>query len=237
MPVTLSTRPMYIVVLRVVILNCTAKRVHHCHGLLLYPWTLFLADEYTIDLNKNSEELSCDSSSGGTFFYGPVRLPSGAEITKLEYFGRDATAAGGNIASLRRACQASNIADPEVDLLTPEIGTNVAFDAGNFYAEANLVETVDNRNCAYHVGVQFTGGCQFGFICIYKVRVQWQRQISPPPALATFIDVPVGHPFFQDIEAMVASGITGDIGGGLYGPDQTLTRGQMAAFLSRALGL
>jgi len=200
------------------------------------PGPLFLADEQTIDLDKNSTELSCSSLSGGAFFYAPVRLPSGVKITKLEYFGRDSIASHGNIASLRRACQTTNVADPELDLLSPEIGSTVAFDAGNFYASSDLVETVDNRNCAYHVGVQFVGGCS-GFIRLYKVRIQWQRQISAAPAVATFTDVPTSHPFFQSIEAMVAAGITGGIGGGQYGPDQTLTRGQMAAFLSRALGL
>jgi len=56
-------------------------------------------------------------------------------------------------------------------------------------------------------------------------------------AQATFNDVLTSHPFFQEIEAMVASGITGGCGGGNYCPDNPLTRGQMAAFLARALGL
>ena len=33
-------------------------------------------------------------------------------------------------------------------------------------------------------------------------------EVSPPPAVATFNDVPVSHPQFQFIEALAASGIT-----------------------------
>jgi hypothetical protein len=49
--------------------------------------------------------------------------------------------------------------------------------------------------------------------------------------------VPTTHPFFQFVEALVASGITAGCGGGNYCPDAALTRGQMAVFLSKALGL
>jgi hypothetical protein len=38
-------------------------------------------------------------------------------------------------------------------------------------------------------------------------------------------------------EALLAAGITGGCGGGAYCPDSPVTRGQMAVFLSRALGL
>ena len=69
------------------------------------------------------------------------------------------------------------------------------------------------------------------------VEVRWRRTVSDPPAAATFGDVPSSHPFFQFIEALGSSGITGGCGGGNYCPDSPLTRGQMAVFLSKALGL
>ena len=63
--------------------------------------------------------------------------------------------------------------------------------------------------------------------------------VSPAPAQATFNDVPTNHPFFQFIEALKASGITGGCQASppLYCPDAPLTRGQMAVFLAKALGL
>jgi S-layer homology domain len=68
-------------------------------------------------------------------------------------------------------------------------------------------------------------------------RVLFRRQVSPAPAAASFGDVPSSHPFFQYVEALAASGITAGCGGGNYCPDTPLTRGQMAVFLAKALGL
>jgi hypothetical protein len=70
-----------------------------------------------------------------------------------------------------------------------------------------------------------------------SVRLKWRRQVSPAPATATFNDVPTTHLFYQYIEALAASGITAGCGGGNYCPDAAVTRGQMAVFLSKALGL
>jgi hypothetical protein len=69
------------------------------------------------------------------------------------------------------------------------------------------------------------------------VRAAWNRQVSPAPGVATFTDVPTSHPQFQFIEALVAAGITAGCGGGNYCPTNPLTRGQMAVFLAKALGL
>ncbi len=69
------------------------------------------------------------------------------------------------------------------------------------------------------------------------VIVGYQLQVSPAPATATFNDVPTNHPYFQYIQALSASGITGGCGNGNYCPDNPVTRGQMAVFLAKALGL
>jgi hypothetical protein len=67
----------------------------------------------------------------------------------------------------------------------------------------------------------------------------WYRlQVSPAPATATFPnDVPTSHQLFRFVEALAASGVTGGCGAGSFCPDAPLTRGQMAVFLSAALGL
>ena len=64
-------------------------------------------------------------------------------------------------------------------------------------------------------------------------------QVSPAPGQPTFNDVPTNHPFFQWIEALSASGVTGGCNAAppLYCPDNFVTRGQMAVFLAKALGL
>jgi hypothetical protein len=76
-----------------------------------------------------------------------------------------------------------------------------------------------------------------GDIRLRSVRLVFRRQISPAPAVATFSDVPTNHPFFQFVEALSASGITAGCGAAIYCPDEPLTRGQMAVFLAKALGL
>lgn len=69
------------------------------------------------------------------------------------------------------------------------------------------------------------------------VAVAYQRQAAPAPTAASFSDVPTNHPFFNEVQQLSKSGITQGCGGGQYCPDQPVTRGQMAAFLTRALGL
>jgi S-layer homology domain len=69
------------------------------------------------------------------------------------------------------------------------------------------------------------------------MRVYYKLQVSPPPGTATFVDVPTTHLFFQYIEALAAAGITSGCGGGNFCPDAAVTRGQMAVFLAKALGL
>jgi hypothetical protein len=69
------------------------------------------------------------------------------------------------------------------------------------------------------------------------VNLYYRLQVSPAPPTSDFGDVPTSSPQFQFIEALYASGITVGCGGGNYCPNTPLTRGQMAVFLAKALGL
>jgi hypothetical protein len=51
-----------------------------------------------------------------------------------------------------------------------------------------------------------------------------------------FNDVPAGHPFYTEIGKLSARGVTLGCGAGTFCPDAPVTREQMAAFISRALG-
>ena len=96
-------------------------------------------------------------------------------------------------------------------------------------------ETIDNaaNNYDFHVIL----GIADINTRLQAVRAIYRLQVSPPPGVATFSDVPTSHPFFQFVEALVASGITVGCGSGLYCVDTPITRGEMAVFLSKALGL
>jgi hypothetical protein len=75
---------------------------------------------------------------------------------------------------------------------------------------------------------------------LVRVAVRCQRQVSMPPGMASFTDVPTTHPFYQFIEALAASGITAGCAGPptpQFCPDAPITRGEMAVFLAAALGL
>jgi hypothetical protein len=69
------------------------------------------------------------------------------------------------------------------------------------------------------------------------VDIWWHRQVSPAPGSASFGDVPTDHPYFRFIEALSDSGITVGCGSGDYCPSSFITRGEMAVFLAKALGL
>ena len=67
--------------------------------------------------------------------------------------------------------------------------------------------------------------------------IGYRLQIAEAPGTATFADVPTTHTYFRAIEALASSGITGGCGNGNFCPNKNVSRGEMAAFLARALGL
>ena len=67
--------------------------------------------------------------------------------------------------------------------------------------------------------------------------VVWRRTVSPGPAVASFIDVPTSNPQFRYVQAFVASGLATGCAPDRFCPDTPVSRGQLAVFLSVALGL
>jgi S-layer homology domain len=93
----------------------------------------------------------------------------------------------------------------------------------------------------FHNGV--TGGCAGGGYCptasvtraqmaVFLLKARWGSLFIPAPATGTaFPDVPAGNAFAPWIEELVREGITAGCGGGLYCPNNPVTRQQMAIFL------
>ena len=98
-------------------------------------------------------------------------------------------------------------------------------------------ELAFDKNLSYLAFVDVSGTTSSSAVRFGAVRVFYKLRVSPAPVTATFADVPATHPFFQFIEALAASGVTAGCGDGNFCPEAPLTRGQMAVFLSRALGL
>jgi hypothetical protein len=171
----------------------------------------------------------------GTCFYAVPRLPNGALLTGIEayfcntepnhnyllgielhsswYDGTNSSYLGAAVYSASSSgCGEFQIADL----------TSLNYQVNWYNNQLFLVGRIDKSD-----GSQALAG----------VNLYYRLQVSPAPVAAAFADVPTSHPFFQFVEALYASGITGGCGSGNYCPDAPLTRGQMAVFLAKALGL
>jgi S-layer homology domain len=177
-------------------------------------------------------------TGGQLYFDFPLSdLPAGALLVGLELEACDTSAVAGVHVSLLRH-QSPSGPGASVGGVVVDTGISAQPGCGFFGLWDNLQSAgsyVDNINSTYFL--RATLEASDDSTSLGAVRVFYALRVSPPPALATFTDVPVSHPFFQFIEALAASGITAGCGGGNFCPDAPLTRKQMAAFLSIALGL
>lgn len=175
--------------------------------------------------------------------WASVTLPGGAALDFLDLYYWKAFASGDVCADLIGYFGPNVNGDPPGtwNIATTCSGSN----AGTGYAPIPANATINNNvywdsNGANYVVVVRTVAPSSPYSLGFKaVDIWWHRQVSPAPAIATFNDVPTNHPFFQFVEALVASGITVGCQAAppLYCPDAPLTRKQMAAFLAKGLGL
>jgi len=178
-----------------------------------------------------------DAAAGGAYTYAKVDLPEGVSLGDFRSWAYDADPDRDVYFQFLETCLDYGYDDPVTTLVA---GNQTLGAIGNLPGTKSLGGlTVNNHRCVYSVAVQFAAS---GESCVVgrgirKFEITWHRQVSPAPAVATFADVPVDHQFFQFVEALAKSGITGGCGNGNYCPDAPLTRGQMAVFLAKGLGL
>jgi len=169
--------------------------------------------------------------TGGTapWFEASLSLPSGVKLTRLELYGCDTDPSNDLYAWIFVSSSSGvNVYGGQLTSGTPGCGW-FSYDL----TAANL--TVDNHLKGYSIEVRLSAansGNKFR-----EVNVYYRLQVSPPPGTPTFSDVPSSHPFYQYVEALAASGITTGCSATQFCPDAPLTRGQMAVFLAKALGL
>jgi hypothetical protein len=165
-------------------------------------------------------------------WWAPFRAPDGAQVGGLNIEACDFSPTGQLLFGLRKTRL-----DEGEDIL-PVGGTGVGAAMGCLYywLVFDSPITIDNSNNDYWLFVQWDGDYSVD-LRLTAIISGYMLQVSPDPGYATFNDVPIGHPLHQFVEALAYSGITAGCGTGNFCPDQPLTRGQMAVFLAKALGL
>lgn len=191
--------------------------------------------EYTQGSNSG---IQCASTSPEEFADAQISLPHGASLDGVRWWVNNSSADQDAVLFVFERCYPDfNSADVTTTQLASSTISASAGNATDFVSTGD--RRIDHTSCHYLARVRFTsalGSCDEQ-VELQKLRLQWFRDLGPAPATATFSDVSTGHPFFQHVENLVASGITAGCGGGNYCPGDPLTRGQMAVFLSKALGL
>ena len=178
------------------------------------------------------------SQGGPSHAHARIHAPEGASLGEFRFWANDNSSPDDLFFYVYETCQEYGYGDPIYTLLgeTQSVGNY-----GDSQGSVSLGGvTVNNRDCGYSVQIAFPPLRDTGTsVYLRKVQTSWTRQVSPAPESATFEDVPTSHPFFQFVEALAKSGITAgcDTDPPLYCPNALLTRGQMAVFLSKALGL
>lgn len=197
-------------------------------GAAFVPWDS--GTVYGTTGNGYSQQLLRTATGNFVAFAAPIQLPSGAIVKYLELDYCDNTGGSGFVqGALVEMTWIGNQSD-YVGFLASD-GDGCTFDSDN---TGDLV--VDNYYHRYYL-LGYVSSDPGHLTGLAGMIVGYQLQVSPAPATATFGDVPTNHPFFQYIQALAASGITGGCGSGNYCPDNPVTRGQMAVFLAKALGL
>ena len=177
-------------------------------------------------------------TGGGGFmwFDAAPDLPAGVQIMQIEMEGCDTSATAhistylfvtpspsGGVALARLATSGADANVPGCDFFFVDTSADNIF--------------VDRWNNRYTLRIEISG--TDNTTSVRAVRVYYKLRVKPAPVTASFTDVPTSHPFFQYIEALKASGVTGGCVASppQYCPNDPVTRGQMAVFLSRLVGL
>lgn len=205
------------------------------------------ATRFTLPLSSTAPSLSYQlfhyyTSAGSATpqgYFAPMDdVPNGALIDTVSCIYNDPSATNNVFFSVQKYSTDFSVAPP---LRTSGVLASFTSTGSPGIAFVNMAITPNETHIklpsgllaqTYHIRADIASDTSFSGCFVF-----WKRQISPAPAVATFSDVPTSYLFFQQIEALVASGITSGCAAGQYCPDAPVTRAQMAAFLARALGL
>ena len=180
-------------------------------------------DPVNFRTNPNAEDI----------LIGSFDPPTGALLVGYEFEACDSSAEGSVNVSLL-ACPTPG----ETCTFFANASTGVAEAPGCLVIAGPVSQPIDTTGNKYVMQVTDTDGDTQ--TTAVAVRLYWQPQVPPAPALQSFADVPLSHPFFAHIEGLW--GAAGTVGCAAdpvrrFCPDAPATRGEVAAFLARVLGL
>lgn len=187
------------------------------------------------------------NDSQDPILYAPVNLPDGAVITQICLYARNEHPTMTPYVRLEAVKLAPGGQAPGV---VPIQGAGAAADfhfgygvvcsdpiAYTFHDTADVDHDGTDEHIAHRLYYSLGTNDTSPVVGLGGVRITWHRAVSPPPAIASFTDVPTTSGFFAFVEALYAAGITSGYPDGRFGVNDSITRGQMAVFLSAALGL
>jgi hypothetical protein len=179
----------------------------------------------------------------GNFNLAPLPLPEGALIERLCLYADDSDPSEYVRSHVVAIKQVPGGEGPALKVVGPDVfstdeGYHRVCEDGSVTLRGRMdVDgdgTLDAVAHYVHLEVPYSETSPLG---AGGVQITWKRQVSASPPTPTFGDVPPSDSGFPHIEALAASGITAGCAGGNFCPNATLTRRQMAVFLSKALGL
>ena len=165
-------------------------------------------------------------------------LPTGAKIVKFDVIIYDASDAGQLTATLVHcdALQAPGLSCSGTGLVS-STGTAAAPQIARIGADLSAQNLAVDKTASLYL-VRTLLSSTGGDVQFRGAEVYYRLQVSTPaPGTQTFGDVPPSNLYYKGIEALAASGITGGCGNGHFCPGSYVTRGEIATFFARALGL
>ena len=127
------------------------------------------------------------------------------------------------------------------DTFTPPSGSGTKFsDVDTSYWALDWIEQLADDG--------ITGGCGSGNYCpespvtraqmaVFLLKAEHGSSYTPPKATGVFSDVPIDYWAADWVEQLASEGITGGCGTGIYCPEDSVTRAQMAVFLVKTFNL
>ena len=164
-------------------------------------------------------------------------LPTGSRLVRIDVVAYDGSDSGAVNLNLVR-CQSLDVNDLCAQSgLVATAGSSLSPFSGRLTADLSGDPIViDKTSELDFVRVYLTEGT--ANLEFREVDFYYQLQVSTPtPGTQTFADVPPSFLYYKGIEAFAASGITGGCGNGNFCPNGYVTRGEIATFFARALGL